>query len=296
MKRTPQNLKQVFTALKAAGLDAVVVGGQAVNLWAVKYSNRLAELKQYVPFASEDIDFFGGRLEAVICHEVLGGTIRLNQDFDPSPNAGVVLVEFEDGKLRIDFLSSVYGLNDREISDTAITFSGAGELSGLELKVLNPVLCLEGKLKSLNGLPQEGRQDKKHLEMSLLCVREMLVDICERESPRTGLKLIERVFGNAITEDGLKAWSNYGINIESAVPVGKIIALDEPQWQKFNQIRLPQLLLQLEEKRERYAKMIERLAQRREELKVKRQAEISEKERSPVEENKQTNPENDLEP
>ena len=51
-------------------------------------------------------------------------------------------------------------------------------------------------------------------------------------------------------------------------------------WQRFNQIRLPQLLLQLEEKRERYAKMIERLAQRREELQVKRQAEISEKEES----------------
>ena len=51
-------------------------------------------------------------------------------------------------------------------------------------------------------------------------------------------------------------------------------------WQRFNQIRLPQLLLQLEEKRERYTKMIERLAQRREELQVKRQAEISEKEES----------------
>ena len=47
MKRTPENLKEVFTALKAAGLDAVVVGGQAVNLWAVKYSTRLPELKQY---------------------------------------------------------------------------------------------------------------------------------------------------------------------------------------------------------------------------------------------------------
>ncbi|URD53468.1 hypothetical protein [Chroococcidiopsis sp. CCNUC1] len=47
--------------------------------------------------------------------------------------------------------------------------------------MLHPVLCLEGKLKSLRGLPQWGRQDKKHVEMAILCVKEFVKDLCNQE-------------------------------------------------------------------------------------------------------------------
>jgi hypothetical protein len=43
----------------------------------------------YIPFSSEDLDFYGGKIEAIACQRILGGTINLNQDFGPSPDAGL---------------------------------------------------------------------------------------------------------------------------------------------------------------------------------------------------------------
>jgi hypothetical protein len=173
-KITLVELKKLLSKIQDRDLDIVLVGGQAVNYWAYYYQEREPLINQYIPFSSEDIDFFGGRLEANITHQLLGGEIKLNRNFDPSPNTGVLLVPFENRKLRIDFLSSVYGLNDSEILESAIISKKEGFFSDLNLKILNPILCLEGKLKSLVGLPQQGRQDLKHLQISVLCAKEYL--------------------------------------------------------------------------------------------------------------------------
>ncbi len=84
-KLTPEDLRDIFIKLQTANLDAVAVGGQAVNLWASKYCARSPSLIQMLPFASEDLDFYGGRIEVITCKDVLQGKAKLNQDFDLSP-------------------------------------------------------------------------------------------------------------------------------------------------------------------------------------------------------------------
>lgn len=256
---TPEDLKDVLSQLQAAGLDAIIVGGQAVNLWAYHYSADNPELLEWMPFSSEDLDFFGGRVEAMLCHEVLGGQVVLNRDFDPSPNAGVVLVNRGDRQLRIDVLASVYGLNDAEISNTARTLMGLDRLSGVSVKVLHPVLCLEGKLRCLRGLPQNGRQDLKHVQISLLVVRQVLKETCQDLDPRVGLKMLERVIGGISREDGLYAWYRHQVYLERAIPLNWIQALNLEQWQNFMSIRMPQILELIQEKREKYLKLMHRL-------------------------------------
>ncbi|MGK7876414.1 MAG: hypothetical protein AB4426_24895 [Xenococcaceae cyanobacterium] len=255
-KLNPIELKEVFIQLQQEDIDLVLVGGQAINFWATLYRDREPKLEQYLPFSSEDIDFFGGRIEAAICHQILGGDLKLNRDFNPSPNSGVIVTNFQNNKLRIDFLYSVFGLNDTEISESAIIFVGKEELAGIELKVLNPILCLEGKLKSVVGLPQQGRQDLKHLQISLLCAREFTKNICTNKSSRTGLKLVERITKNAMTEAGLQVWHQHQIFIESAIPLDIIADLKDEKWVNFNQIRLSQILEQIETKRQRYQQAI----------------------------------------
>jgi hypothetical protein len=176
-KLTPKNLCEILRQLHSAQLDVVLVGGQAVNFWAELYYPKIPDLNQYLPFASEDLDFYGGRLEALSCHKILGGEVFLNKDFDPSPNTGVVLVDFLQQKLRIDFLGTIYGVSEAEIYDTAIPFLGKGELEGIDFKILHPILCLEGKLHCLRHLSQVGRQDLKHVKMSLLCLQEYLKEL-----------------------------------------------------------------------------------------------------------------------
>lgn len=201
-------------------------------------------------------------MEATLVGEVLGGWVKLNQDFDPSPNAGVVLVNRQDGVLRIDFLASVYGLNDAEITGTALPFLGKAQLAGIQIKVLHPVLCLEGKLRCLRGLPQGGRQDIKHVAISILCIKELLTDLTRKDEPRSGLKLVERVLEGALREDGLYAWYRYGICIEEATPIDTIRELTDEKWQKFCDIRFPQVIEQVRVKRNRYVEIMNRIASR----------------------------------
>ncbi len=85
-KLTPRDLREVLIKLQEARLDAVVVGGQAVNLWAFKYCEDAPTLKEFLPFASEDLDFYGGKLEVLTCRDALRGKATLNQDFAPSPS------------------------------------------------------------------------------------------------------------------------------------------------------------------------------------------------------------------
>ncbi|MBR8828811.1 MAG: hypothetical protein DSM107014_13070 [Gomphosphaeria aponina SAG 52.96 = DSM 107014] len=195
----------------------------------------------------------------MICSEALGGQIILNDDFDPGPNAGVVLVNRFSRMLRIDFLASVYGLNDAEITGSALTFLGKDKLAGIQLKVLHPVLCLEGKLRCLRRLPQQGRQDLKHLLMSILCVKEFLGEFIREEESRPGLKLVERLLESTLREDGLNAWYRYGICVESAIPIDILGKLTEEKWQKFCQIRFPQVMERVNAKREHYREIMNRI-------------------------------------
>lgn len=264
-KLTPENLRSLLLQLQEVSLEVVVVGGQAVNLWANFYRERVPELEQYLPFASEDLDFYGGRLEALACHQALGGQIFLNQDFDPSPNAGIVTVNYQEQKLRIDFLASVYGLSELEIVSTAISFVGTGTLTGLSLKVLHPILCLEGKLKCLKGLPQQGRQDLKHVRMTLLCLSQLMKDLSGQDEIRPFLKLAERILTNTLNETGLHVWYYHHIFVESAITVNSSQPLTDERLQKFMNLRLPNALQQIEAKRLRYSNLMKRLESKRQE-------------------------------
>lgn len=258
-KLTPENLRDIFVKLQTVELDTVVVGGQAVNLWAYQYYQNSQQLEQYLPFASEDLDFYGGKIEAVICQKTLGGKVILNQDFDPSPNAGIVLVEHQNKTLRIDFLASVYGLNDSEITGTALTFVGKDQLENVKLKVLHPILCLEGKLRCLRGLPQHNRQDLKHTKILIICLNQFLADLIPNHSSRICLKLIERILDNGMREDGLSAWYHHQIAIENTIPLEIVEKAEDEKWDKFRQIRLPQIREQLNLKRLHYQEIMNRL-------------------------------------
>jgi hypothetical protein len=248
---TPESLTLLFKAIEQEDLDLILVGGQAINIWASYYASRVPELLNYLPFASADLDFYGGKVEAIACQKILGGTINLNRDFDPSPNTGVLIVPTEIRPLRVDFLGSVFGIGDVELAQSAIVLEGQQNLAGVRVKILNPMLCLEGKLKSVFGLPQEGRQDLKHLQMSLLFVKEYIKETIERDI-RQGLKLIERIAFNIWSDAGLKIWYLHGIEINSAIPTDIDINPIDTKWSTFQNIRLPQIEKETVKKREKY--------------------------------------------
>lgn len=56
---------------------AFLVGGQALNFWADRYSGAAPELDSYGPYTSKDVDFFGTVDAARKLATSLGGGVRV---------------------------------------------------------------------------------------------------------------------------------------------------------------------------------------------------------------------------
>jgi hypothetical protein len=257
----PGELREILFCLSEETPDLILVGGQAVNFWAVRYYEDSEPWNALQPYASEDIDFLGSRKDVEKIALALGGavTVNLNRSFDASPQAGVVLVEHNGQQLRIDVLANVFGISEQDIIDEAFNFIGEEELQGVKLKVIDPVLALESKLKCLLRLPQGGRQDLKHTRICVMVLnaflQEYLADLTDKKML---LAIVEHVFSVAVSESGLFAWLQHSIEIEQGIPLDMLEASRVEKIQRFNEIRKPQLIKHLHLKRQEYKAQWER--------------------------------------
>ncbi|MEM7761258.1 MAG: hypothetical protein AAF298_24475 [Cyanobacteria bacterium P01_A01_bin.40] len=266
-KKSPEEIQGILSRIPADS-ETILVGGQAINLWATAYLEQIPELQNFLPFSSEDLDFIGGKVEAVEFQERLGGDLHFPPSFSPSPSIAILTTKIDQDQLRVDFLSNAFGLDTEQIANSAIIFKSF-KLPDVEIKVLNPILCVAGKLKSYTGLPQYGRQDKKHLQIAILIAQEYIKQICLANKPRSGLKLVERMGKIAKSEAGLKVWHQDKIDILHSIPIATLHSLPEEQWQKFCEIRLPQLLTEIEVKRLKYQQIVENRLARKQKINQK---------------------------
>ncbi|MBI3462502.1 MAG: hypothetical protein HY000_05495 [Planctomycetes bacterium] len=246
-------LTTVFRRLQDEGWDAILVGGQAVNVWAHHYEKDTPAWRELRPYTSLDLDYYGGLAEARLAMRVLGATGRLNTAGDPSPNAGVLQVSLADGRaLLVDVLTGVFGLSAAELERTAVSLSGTAALSGVTLRVIHPLLLLEAKAAALRGLPQADRQDAKHLKIVILVVREWLKG--QLGDPRVVFRAVERLATLVASPDGVQAFAR-GIDLLKAVPMEEMRAA--PGFEPFFQQRLPQLIDKITRKRARHLEAIQ---------------------------------------
>lgn len=245
---TPEDLAGVFSALEAAGWDAVLVGGQAVNLWAHHYGTDLPAWRALQPYTSRDLDYHGGLAEARLAMRVLRARGRLNTAHEPAPNAAVLTVSMPDGQeLIVDILTGVFGVSAAEIDRTSVDLSGSGALRGLKLRVIHPLLLMEGKVASLCGLDQVHRQDSKHLKLLTLVFQEWVRE--RLDDPRAVLRAVERLAACAASPDGVSTFAR-GIDLMQAVPWEDLRG--SQAYAEFFQRRLPQLMERTTIRRQRY--------------------------------------------
>jgi len=245
-------LKTIESALErlvAENFQGTLVGGHAVNFWAEIYKQPTLAWSELLPYTSEDVDFLGGRVEALLCKKLFGGKSNLNDGTDPSPQAGVILAPIAGRIVRFDIITSIIGVNTPSAQRDAMKYEGALHLGGT-LKVLHPIHCLFGKVAALAQLPQGGRQDLKHLKLSVLIVHAFLMERLTEVRPL--LNTIESVYDLAKNELGMRVYHRHGVEIEKALPFAEIAAQPDERLQKFAEIRLPQLVTQLKETRQRY--------------------------------------------
>lgn len=264
---SPYDLADILRLLHSQGVNPIIVGGQAVNLWGLAY-HRPGEpaWDDLLPYASMDLDYFGSKVEVFLCEQALrplGAVAVLSEPFSNSPQSGIVTIQLpeQNRSFRIDILGSVYGLSDGEVASTALVWNGIGPLAGVDLKVLHPLLCLEGKLRNLYTLPQEKRQDLKHLRMSCLCVHAWMEQTLLREgaqSARPLLRAAARLIDLAERDAGLSAWYFHGVIIEQAIAIDAFSQSENPKLAHFLELNWPQLIARLNQRREIYTKLQER--------------------------------------
>ena len=253
-----EELSDLYIRLIDAGVQFVVVGGQAVNLWSENYRTTSDEWIELLPFASHDLDFLGGSIDARHAARFLGVEAEFYDPFSrvPIPNSGSLMVPLGDRELLIHFLHSIIGASREEIHRTARKLPWHGR----ELPVMHPLLCLESKLNCLFSVDQRARQDLKHVKLSRLATREFFRELVRLNLVRDVLTGCERIAWLTQGEYGLRAWLQHGIECERAIPIDTIqtAAEHQPKLANFLERRWPRFLEELARDRESYREIFSR--------------------------------------
>lgn len=240
-----KDLQSIFLRLNAEKWAGILIGGQAVNLYAIHFAAEIPDIRDFDPLTSRDLDFHGGPKEAKRAMRILNAQGKINDGTDPSPNAGVLQVAMENGDvLIVDILTSVFGVSASEMIRTSVVWQAEEVVGRPVIQVIHPLLLMESKLACLRSLPQLGRQDEKHVR---LLVRILNVWLSEQlQSPRSVFRSIERLAAQMMTPDGLAAFDRK-IELWDAIPLDRMKKSDA--YVEFFEKRLPQLIEEVDDKR-----------------------------------------------
>jgi hypothetical protein len=221
----------------------VLVGGQAINVWANLYLPRIEALRAEGPFTSKDVDFLGDKGAVKECARRLNlGKAIFDDPFarEAPVNSGIVQYVDDAGVERtIDFLSTVLGVNERDIRKTAPRV----DIGGQPISVMHPVLCIQGRGPLILQLGRRDEHTLKQLRAAILCAREFLADLVSAQKAREVYGWNEHIFSYARSRQGIEIYKKYRIDVFKAVLVDD--RLDE----KFRRLRYPQMREQVQSKR-----------------------------------------------
>jgi len=163
-----QHELSAFAEVLNSAEKPILVGGQAVNLWAEHYASAIPALDPLRPFMSKDADIFGDR--AMADRLAVATNWRLTCYNEPRTIAIAMLTKDVPGKdpLLIEVINSVNGLTSNDLLDPDILELRPGQV----YRVPSPVILLKAKLANASQLDQTRRQDVRHVQMLIPCVCE----------------------------------------------------------------------------------------------------------------------------
>lgn len=142
-----EKLKDVYRAPGRIAIDQyglIVVGGQALSLWAREYLLDEMTGKEIQFSTSDDLDFIGrNHTAADYCGEVLDIAFRKATDYEVTPNLAVAEIAWDnDTKLVVDILESIAGVSTEEIYSHLESVT----IDNVTIAVIDPISCLKSRL------------------------------------------------------------------------------------------------------------------------------------------------------
>lgn len=152
-------LKVISTCCEAG---AVLVGGQAIALWA----NAMGLLDdRHIGFVTIDIDFAATIEQMKVAKQNIEDTesitMRVADMMEESYMSGTFFWP-KNLDLSVDFLCTVYGLTDKE-SRSHIEIL----IEGHRIKVLHPLYCLKSRILNIYGIPSKRSNIFAHRQLML---------------------------------------------------------------------------------------------------------------------------------
>ena len=228
-----------FARLLATKETLLLVGGQAVNLWALYYHSQTAEL---APFVSRDVEVLGDRETLTALGRVTGAKPQFFSVKPPTHAVGVLIAKDSQGlPLLIEVLRDVNGVSNEELREPVYTVA----LGDVQVQVPSPIAILPAKIANVADLAQSGRQDARHMLILARLLPAYLRDLQRAalagEMPeRRLIDYLERLLGVVTLAKAKKVLKSLKID-----PAGFFAGLGDqrlPKQAAFLEKRLPRAL------------------------------------------------------
>jgi hypothetical protein len=228
-----------IVSVRTKGELPVIVGGHAVNIWALTYASRLgSRLSPYAPFTSKDLDLWGPKEILDSLAQKYGVKITLSPP--RSPGIGYVMIPKGDLQLKVELLTSVNGLRRAELENTFDLV-----MQGIEVRVLDAISCLKAKIANAADIDQTDRQDIKHVQIMKICAHEFTKDLIalgdqKRVSERLVVNRLEDLRETIVSPKAELVTRKWDIRFDEVMPVESIRQSTMRKVQNFAQFRLEQ--------------------------------------------------------
>jgi len=120
--------------------NPVIVGGQAVNIWAELYYGMDEELDGLGELTSKDLDFYHNReAERALADSLENGLLEIPSGDNHTPNAAVVTGKLGNRDIVVDFLAQIKGVEDKSLLENSITFADAENPEAISITLMHPL-------------------------------------------------------------------------------------------------------------------------------------------------------------
>jgi hypothetical protein len=225
---------EVAEILRASDKIAILVGGQALSIWATFY--QVAIPMVLTSNVTRDADFIGSADTALIVKAGLSNKDWKFEQIAPgtlSPVTAQLTLQTQNGVKEIDFLGSIVGLHTDDVRKRAVPLNLP---NGSVVTVLHPLDVLASRLHNLAEIPEK-RNDKgvAQAELAISIAGAFLRDTIAHRTERELFNQIERL-KNIVTNDRITAiCRHYALDVLSCVPIDQITN------ENFKAIRWPQI-------------------------------------------------------
>ncbi len=205
-----------FAAVLAADEPLLMVGGQAVNLWALYYRD---ETKDFAPFVSRDADILGDRDTLTLLGKLAGKKPQFFPLKPPTNEVGVVIATDSAGApLLIEVLRHVKGVSNAELRQPAYRFS-IGQPPAI-VQTPGPIILLQAKVANFSEIDQRDRQDGRHILILNRLMPSYLATLRDsaargRLDERKLVGFLEQLLKIILSAHGRKACADLVINPQS---------------------------------------------------------------------------------